>query len=242
MSGLVAGFSLKNPLHPEFSFQTKSGRPLFISQLVFKEQKAPCLTSALDYTLQQFPSSRQLHSEGSGKHLQYQWCASAGAMALHLHLQHASLLAVGCYDGSVAVFDVRAKRQLLHSSSSAAGGHVQPVWGVVWRPAEPGAPSAFYSLSSDGRLLLWTMAATELTCQVAHRIARHLLSRLPVDIDGFICVKEMHATCQSSFSAHYSRAIHLSTLQLSEGSSSHLWPPSTVTVLMLARSRRRLCS
>ena len=35
------------------------------------------------------------------------WLA-AGVMCLDFHPQHANLLAVGCYDGSVSVFDVRS--------------------------------------------------------------------------------------------------------------------------------------
>ena len=49
------------------------------------------------------------------------WLA-AGVMCLDFHPQHANLLAVGCYDGSVSVFDVRSTsnkpmyRQGLHLS------------------------------------------------------------------------------------------------------------------------------
>lgn len=91
-----------------------------------------------------------------------------GVMAIQLHPQHAALLAVGCYDGSVAVYDICAQHATapLFRSSATSGGHSRPVWGVVWQAAEAGAPFAFHSLSSDGRVLLWTLAATELTCQV----------------------------------------------------------------------------
>ena len=48
----------------------------------------------------------------------------AGAMSLDWHPQHSSLLAVGCYNGSVHVFDVRVKGNTpLYSSKPGVGQH-----------------------------------------------------------------------------------------------------------------------
>ena len=87
---------------------------------------------------------------------------------MQLHPQHSNLLAVGCYDGSVAVFDVRKRQSSapLYSSIPKTGQHSRPVWAVEWEVEQPSVPLAFHSLSSDGRLLLWTLATAELQCQV----------------------------------------------------------------------------
>ena len=92
----------------------------------------------------------------------------AGIMSLQLHPQHSKLLAVGCYDGSVAVYDVKAEpgSRPLYASKPAAGKHSRPVWAVEWQAAQPAMPPSFHSLSSDGKVLLWTLATAELTCQV----------------------------------------------------------------------------
>lgn len=92
----------------------------------------------------------------------------AGVMSLHMNPHNANLLAVGCYNGSVAVFDVRDRHNAppIFSSTPKSGCHARPVWAVEWLSDQSGAAHAFHSLSSDGRLLLWTLATAELTCQV----------------------------------------------------------------------------
>ena len=58
----------------------------------------------------------------------------AGVMALHFHPDFANLLAVGCYDGRVLVFDVQAPgSQPLYASSTKTGKHNDPVWQVHWQ-------------------------------------------------------------------------------------------------------------
>lgn len=55
-------------------------------------------------------------------------------MALHFHPEFANLLAVGCYDGRVLVFDVRAKGNApLYASDIKIGKHSDPVWQVCWQ-------------------------------------------------------------------------------------------------------------
>ena len=49
-------------------------------------------------------------------------------MCLDFHPQHPSLLAVGCYDGTVMVFDVRRKaNRPIYTSSIKTGKHTDPV-------------------------------------------------------------------------------------------------------------------
>jgi len=42
---------------------------------------------------------------------EYVFATDAGATAVDFHPEHANLLAVGCYDGKVLVFDVTLKQQ-----------------------------------------------------------------------------------------------------------------------------------
>ncbi len=117
-----------------------------------------------------------------------------GAMSLHCHPQHPHLLAVGCWDGSVLVFDVRKKEAsaLTYSSSATAGRHRRPVWAVVWQQEQHGSPLAFHSMSSDGRLLLWTLAAAELRCQVGcSAFAQISCSPTEAYLRGFLMTKQV---------------------------------------------------
>jgi len=45
-------------------------------------------------------------------HPEYTFTTESGVMALDFHPQHSSLLAVGLYDGTVMVFDIRNKVRL----------------------------------------------------------------------------------------------------------------------------------
>ena len=42
-------------------------------------------------------------------HPEYTFSPESGVMCLDFHPDHSSLLAVGCYDGTVMVYDVRSK-------------------------------------------------------------------------------------------------------------------------------------
>jgi hypothetical protein len=55
-------------------------------------------------------------------------------MALHFHPEFANLLAVGCYDGSVMVFDVRKTTDNpICQASAKTKKHADPVWQVCWQ-------------------------------------------------------------------------------------------------------------
>ncbi len=61
-------------------------------------------------------------------------------MCLDFHPQHPNLLALGCYDGSVSVYDVRRPTKPLYSSTAANGKHTDPVWEIFWQVhAQPSA-------------------------------------------------------------------------------------------------------
>ena len=177
-AGLVAVYSLKNPGHPEFSFST-----------------------------------------------------AAGVMCLDFHPEHPALLAVGCYDGHIAIFDVRMGECLtagavlgwlmqqagqlglllgwrwaaafvvlvaaqpamhpapcpppaspaaaataampalpagggepLYRSTPRSGKHADPVWQVAWQRTA-GHELQLASISTDGRVTLWTVSRNELMHQ-----------------------------------------------------------------------------
>lgn len=57
----------------------------------------------------------------------------AGVMCLNFHPQHPNLLALGCYDGSVNVYDVRKGTKPLYTSTAATGKHTDPVWEIFWQ-------------------------------------------------------------------------------------------------------------
>jgi dynein intermediate chain 1 len=96
-------------------------------------------------------------------HPEYVFYPESGVMCLAFHPQHPSLLAVGCYDGTVCVYDVRKQtNKPLYTSSIKSGKHTDPVWQVSWQEEDVAKELNFYSISSDGRVASWLMSKNEL--------------------------------------------------------------------------------
>ena len=86
-----------------------------------------------------------------------------GVMCLDWHPQYSSVLCVGLYDGTVCVYDVRSKTQApIYQSTVKTGKHTDPVWEVCWQEEDLAKNLNFFSISSDGRVTLWTLAKSEL--------------------------------------------------------------------------------
>eukprot|EP01035_Chromulina_nebulosa_P019156 gene19156-24998_t len=71
--------------------------------------------------------------------------------------------AVGCYDGTVMVFDVRVKgNKPIYTSTIRTGKHMDPVWQVYWQEEDLAKELNFFSISSDGLVASWIMSKNEL--------------------------------------------------------------------------------
>ena len=96
-------------------------------------------------------------------HPEYIFSTESGVMCLDFHSHHQSLLAVGCYDGTVMVFDVRNKvNRPIYSSSIRTGKHTDPVWQCHWQEEDLAKELNFYSISTDGQVASWIMSKNEL--------------------------------------------------------------------------------
>lgn len=96
-------------------------------------------------------------------HPEYLFSTESGVMCLDFHPHYQSLLAVGCYDGTVMVFDVRQKiNRAIYSSSIRTGKHTDPVWQVHWQVEDMAKELNFFSISSDGHVASWVMSKNEL--------------------------------------------------------------------------------
>jgi dynein intermediate chain 1 len=100
-------------------------------------------------------------------HPEYIINVESGVMSLDFHPQHPSLLAVGCYDGTVLVYDIKNRcNKPIYSSCPRSGKHSDPVWQVCWRHDPHNLSYSkefnFYSISSDGKVANWSMSKSEL--------------------------------------------------------------------------------
>lgn len=94
---------------------------------------------------------------------EYCFTTESGVMCIDFHPQHPALLCVGCYDGTVLVFDVRRKEDRhIFRSTIKTGKHTDPVWQVKWQAEDMSTDVNFYSISSDGHVANWAMTKNEL--------------------------------------------------------------------------------
>jgi len=82
-----------------------------------------------------------------------------GVTALDFSSTNYNLLAVGLYDGTVSIYDVRAltDKPVLESGHGVPGKHSDPVWKVRWVKRGPDRDEALVSISTDGRVTQWSL-------------------------------------------------------------------------------------
>ncbi|KAM9102070.1 dynein axonemal intermediate chain 1 isoform 2-T2 [Sarcophilus harrisii] len=94
---------------------------------------------------------------------EYIFSSECGIMCLDMHVEHPYLVAVGYYDGNVAIYNLKKPHsQPSYKSSAALGKHSEPVWQVRWQKDDMDNNLNFFSVSSDGRIVSWTLVKNEL--------------------------------------------------------------------------------
>jgi hypothetical protein len=72
---------------------------------------------------------------------------------------------------TVLVYDVRGQsKQPIYQASVKTGKHSEPVWQVFWQVDEMQKALQFVSISSDGRVTLWTLSKSELAPEETMRL------------------------------------------------------------------------
>ncbi|KAF0035185.1 hypothetical protein F2P81_012943 [Scophthalmus maximus] len=94
---------------------------------------------------------------------EYSYPTKSGILCIDIHEQHSYLVAVGFYDGCVAVYNLNKEgMDAVHKSTAKTGKHTDPVWQVRWQKDDLDNNHNFYSVSSDGRVASWTLVKNEL--------------------------------------------------------------------------------
>jgi dynein intermediate chain 1 len=101
----------------------------------------------------------------------------SGVMSLDINPEHPYLVAVGFYDGNVAVYNLVENRSgPVYMSTAKTGKHTDPVWQVRWQKEDLDGNMNFFSISSDGRVVSWTLLKNELHFHDVIRLMRDDLS------------------------------------------------------------------
>ena len=76
-------------------------------------------------------------------------------------------MVAGLSDGNVAVWHlVNKSREPSYVSCAGQGKHSEPVWSVRWAPDNMDGHSNFYSCSSDGTIVNWTVLESHLVANI----------------------------------------------------------------------------
>ncbi|XP_029107800.1 dynein intermediate chain 1, axonemal-like [Scleropages formosus] len=94
---------------------------------------------------------------------EYSYITLSGVMCLDIHAKLSHLVAVGFYNGCIAVYNLKEKStQPMYRSTAKSGMHTDPVWQVKWQKDDLDSNHNLFSVSSDGRVVSWTLVKNEL--------------------------------------------------------------------------------
>ncbi|XP_017484570.1 PREDICTED: dynein intermediate chain 2, ciliary [Rhagoletis zephyria] len=82
----------------------------------------------------------------------------SGVMCCDIHPTYPFLVAIGMYDGSVAVYNLRENYEKpLYLSVGVHNKHAECAWEIKWGPDMADGEINFYSVSTDGRVFNWVL-------------------------------------------------------------------------------------
>ncbi|XP_067847258.1 dynein, axonemal, intermediate chain 1, paralog 2 [Heptranchias perlo] len=104
-----------------------------------------------------------VHSLKNPTQPEYHYSTESSVLCLDIHNVHPHLIAVGFYDGSVAVYNIMQHLAgPTYKSTTKSGKHTDPVWQVKWQKDDLDNNMNFFSISSDGRIVSWALVKDEI--------------------------------------------------------------------------------
>ncbi|XP_072353366.1 dynein, axonemal, intermediate chain 1, paralog 2 isoform X2 [Scyliorhinus torazame] len=104
-----------------------------------------------------------VHSLKNPTYPEYQYSTESSVLCVDIHNMYPHLIAVGFYDGCVAVYNIKERSaKPVYKSSAKSGKHTDPVWQVKWQKDDMDNNVNFFSVSSDGRVVCWVLIKDEL--------------------------------------------------------------------------------
>uniref|UniRef100_A0A8C1IX40 Dynein intermediate chain 1, axonemal n=1 Tax=Cyprinus carpio TaxID=7962 RepID=A0A8C1IX40_CYPCA len=155
----------KGTLLPLWTFQYDKAKSLSVTALCWNHKYNDLFAVGL--------GSHEFTQQGGGMLLFYTlknpsypefiFNTASGVMCLDIHEHLSYLVAVGLYDGCVAVYNLKKKTdQPIYNSRASSGKHTSAVMQVKWQKDDLDSNHNFISVSADGRLVSWTLVKHEL--------------------------------------------------------------------------------
>ena len=159
-------FKTEGSLLPLWKFATENCRKKTITAMMFNPKYSDLVAvgfGSYDYTVQD-AGAFACYSLKNAASPEYFIDTDSGVMSIDILSTSVNLVAVGMYDGSVAVYDLASddKSVPTHKSTAVTGKHTDPVWQVAWQTDDLEKRHNFYSVSADGYVRAWTMVKNEL--------------------------------------------------------------------------------
>ncbi|KAJ8346081.1 hypothetical protein SKAU_G00302740 [Synaphobranchus kaupii] len=152
-------------LLPLWKFQYDKAKRLAVTALCWNQKYKDIFAvghGSYDFTKQSH-GMLLLYSLKNSTFPEYAFATASGIMCLDIHGSLSHLVAVGFYDGCVAVYNLTEETtNPVYKSSAKSGKHTDPVWQVKWQKDDMDNNHNFYSISSDGRVVSWTLVKNEL--------------------------------------------------------------------------------
>ncbi|CAF0743555.1 unnamed protein product [Brachionus calyciflorus] len=152
-------------LLPLWKFSCDKAKKLSVTSIAWNKKYSDLFAVAYgsyDF-LKQAKGLILLYSLKNPSYPEFIYYTESGVMSLDFHTDYPNLIAAGFYDGTVAVYNTADSSQIAKYSSSAKNGkHTDPVWQVKWQKDDIDGNMNFFSVSSDGRVVCWTLAKSEL--------------------------------------------------------------------------------
>nr|KAF6331628.1 dynein axonemal intermediate chain 1 [Pipistrellus kuhlii] len=152
-------------LLPLWKFQTDKAKRLAVTALCWNPKYKDLFAvghGSYDF-MKQSRGMLLLYSMKNPSFPEYAFSSESGIMCLDMHMDHPYLVVVGHYDGNVAIYNLKKPHsQPVFRSSAKSGKHTDPVWQVKWQKDDMDNNLNFFSVSSDGRIVSWTLVKSEL--------------------------------------------------------------------------------
>ncbi|XP_037895321.1 dynein intermediate chain 1, axonemal [Glossina fuscipes] len=153
-------------LLPLWKFQYDRTKKLSVTDLMFNPNYydlfAVCFGSH-DFLKQPNEGSLCLFTIKNPSYPDYIIMTPCGVMSCDIHPKYPYLVAVGLYDGNVAVYSLKDNiTNPLYMSMGITQKHAELVWQVKWGPDMTDGEINFYSVSSGGRVFHWVLMPNKL--------------------------------------------------------------------------------
>ncbi|RXN26935.1 dynein intermediate chain axonemal [Labeo rohita] len=155
----------KGTLLPLWTFQYDKAKSLSVTALCWNHKYNDLFAVGL--------GSHEFTQQGGGMVLFYTlknpnypefiFNTASGVMCVDIHEHLSYLVAVGLYDGCVAVYNLKKKTdQPIYNSRASSGKHTSAVMQVKWQKDDLDSNHNFISVSAGGRVVSWTLVKHEL--------------------------------------------------------------------------------